>query len=236
MVPITLNNILEFIKNFVGWRENKKPIKFEVLSEQQYKDGLLLRVSRQSLTSRVNSAEVATYIWIPKNKNKPYLYLFLDSLDALGIRNLSHRIQILSSDRTTTDDSVKTNIFLSESYYLGTRNQAIAIVLKLILYCRDRNYEFFDWGWEIETCRKQVLGYNYTNYTQDKARENNRDGLDRFELRFSAPSKLSPIILECVSEMIEPSKKEPPKSRVVELLILGSILITLALILVKPSR
>jgi hypothetical protein len=229
---MSLNKILDFIKNFVGWREGTKPVHFEVLAEQEYRDGLLLRVSRESIVNRPNTVEVATYAWIPKNKTKPFLFVFLDSLETLHIRSLSHRIQILSSDRHLSDEKVETNIHLSESYWLGSNAQANSVVNKLIFYCHSRDYSSVDWGWEIESCRKQIMGVNYTDFSQTKARDDGRYSLDKFEMRWSVPSSLSPIVIEKMIEVIEP-KKEPPKSRVVELLIIGSVLIALTLILVR---
>ncbi len=236
MVAITLNNILEFIKHFVQWQDKNKPFNFQVLSETQYRDGTLLRVNREAVTNRHNNAQVSTFIWVPKNKNKPFLYVFLDSLSGFGIRNLSHRIQIFSSDRHVTDgESLKINIYLSQSYYLGTHSQANAVLLKLIFYCHSRPYETVDWNWEIQTSRKQLMGLSYTDYPQEKARENSRYILDRFEMRFSAPRSLNPALIEQVSQFIEPVKTEPPKSRVIELFILGGIAIGIAILLIKPS-
>lgn len=236
MVAITLNNILEFIKQFVKWQDKNKPFDFEVISETQYRDGTLLRVNREAVTNRGNKAQVSTMIWVPKNKNKPFLYVFLDSLSGFGIRNLSHRIQIFSSDRHVTDGkSLKINIYLSQSYYLGTHAQANAVLLKLIFYCHSLPYESTDWNWEIQTCRKQLMGLAYIDYSQEKAREDSRYNLDRFEMRFSAPRSLNPSIIEQVAHIIEPPKKEPPKSRVIELFILGGVAIGIAALLIKPS-
>jgi hypothetical protein len=233
VATITLNNILEFIKQFVQWQDQNKSSNFQVLSETQYRDGTLLRVNREAVTNRGNKAQVSTLIWLPKNKTKPFLYVFLDTLSGYGIRNLSHRIQILSSDREP--ESVKINIYLSQSYYLGTHSQANTILLKLIFYCHSRPYETVNWDWEIQTCRKQLMGLSYTDYSQEKARENNQFNLDRFELRFSAPRNLSPTLFEHVAQIIEPPKKEPPRSRVIELFILGGIAIGIAVLLIKPS-
>jgi hypothetical protein len=223
---MTLNSLLEFVREFVGWKENKTPAKFEVLSQNQYRDGLLLRVSRESVTNRPNITQISTMVWIPKDKQKPFLYIFLDSLEGRSIRGLSHRIQILSSDRHLEEGSVKVNIHLSESYWLGNHAQANAIVMKMISYCYSQNYENVDWNWEINQCRKQTLLYNYTDFTQDKARDDYRYSLDRFELRYSAPRELSPVLIEKVAEIINP-KPDPPKSRLIEILIIGCVLIVI---------
>jgi hypothetical protein len=228
---MTLNSILEFIRLFVGWQEEKKPPPFDILSQQQYRDGILLRVSRESITQRTNTAQVSTLVWIPKNKNNPYLYLFLDSFDGLNLRNLSHRIQVLSSDRYLSGDSVRTNIHLSQSYFLGTHKQATTVISKLFFYCRDRAYDSIDWNWEVEAIRKQLLGYTYTNETQLRARENYRFTLDRYELRYSAPRSLNPILIEKITEIIEP--KPPPKSWLIEILIAGGVLIGIAVLVTR---
>lgn len=233
---MSLNNLLVFIRQFVGWREEgQKPATFAVLAQQEYRDGTLLKVSRESITKRPNTYQLSTFVWIPKNKTKPFLYLFLDNLEGLGIRNLSHRIQILSSDRYIVDDCVETNIHLSESFWMGNNAQANAIALKLIFYCHSRDYHSCDWAWEIDTCRKQVLVYDYTDFSQTKARETGRYVLDRYEMRHPSPLKLSPLMFDHINVVLEP-KKEPPKSRVVELLIIGSVLIALTLIVLKVGR
>lgn len=220
----TLNSLLSFVKAFVRWQEGDRVAPFDVLAQHQYGDGLLLRINRESVTNRANKAEIASYIWVSNKKSTPYLYVFLDSLEGLGVRNLSHRIQVLSSDRMIYDESVKTNIHLSESFWLGNNRQAVSIVLKLLYYCRERSYEETDWTWELNSCRKQLLGAEFTDYSQGKARDDYRYSLDRYELRFSAPSKLNPIILEKMSDIINP-KPPPPRSRVIEIMLIGGILI-----------
>ena len=227
MVAITLNDILSFIKSFVGWQSGVKPFYFKVISQQKHKAGQLLRVSRESVTNNINSAEISTYIFIPNNKSKPYLFIFLDSLEGLGIRNLSHRIQILNSERHVTDDTVKVNIHISESYYLGTHNQANSIILKLIHYCHSRNYDITDWGWEINACRKQILSHDFTDFTQTKARYDYEHTLTRFEMRYSSPRSINPIILDKITDLIEP-KAPKPKSRIIELILVGCLLIGIA--------
>ena len=223
----TVNSLLNFIKSFVQWRENNKSFDFQIISQHQYRDGLLLRVNRESVTNRANSAQVSTHIWVPNNKNFPYLYIFLDNLETFSVRNLSHRIQIFSSDRHLEGESVKTNIHLSESYYLGTHAQANSIILKLIFYCRDRNYSTVDWNWEINTARKQLLVFDYTEFTQEAARESNRYVLDRYEMRFSIPRNVDPALLDKITDIVSP-KPDPPKSRVLEILIIGAVVIAIA--------
>lgn len=229
---MTLNSILDFIREFVGWQAGVKPFYFKVISERRHKDGLLLRVSRESVTNRINASEVSTLIWISNNKSRPYLYIFLDSLEGLGVRNLSHRVQILSSERHMDVESVKTNIFLSESYYLGNNAQANSIILKLIHYCHSRNYDTTDWGWEINACRKQILSHDFTDYTQTKARDDYEHTLTRFEMRYSSPRSINPIVLDKITDLIEP-KVKPPKSRVIELLLIGGVLIGIVWVVVN---
>ncbi len=229
---MNLNNIFDFIKAFVTWRNQREPANFTLLSEHQYKDGSLLKVSRESVTNRPNKNQTLTLVWVPKNKNRPFFYIFVDSLEGRGIRHLSHRIQILSSDRQLTDGSVKTDIYLSESYYLGTSIQTNAITTKLMLYCHDRNYDAIDWAWEINGCRKQVLGYGYTDFSQERAREDYRFTLDRIEMRSPAPSTINPILLDKINIFLEP-KPDPPKSRIIEILLLGGVLIGITWVLFR---
>lgn len=225
---MSINAILDFIKAFIKWQDTEKPFKFEVLSQHSYKSGLLLRVSRASVTNRLNASEVSTIVWISKNKSRPYLFIFLDSLEGLGIRNLSHRIQILISERHLTEDSVKVNILLSQSYYLGNNAQANSIILKLISYCQSRNYDSVDFNWEIEQLRKQVLGYYFTKHTQSKAREDYRYSLDRYEMRHIAPSTINPVVLYRLTDLIEPKVTPKPKSRIIELILVGCLLVGIA--------
>jgi hypothetical protein len=234
---MSLNALLDFVKSFVQWRDKKDtPHNFEVLAQRDYKDGVLLRVKREAITNRESKPSVATYAWIPNNKQKSFLYTFLDSLEGFSVRHLSHRVQILSSDRQLTNDQVGVHIHLSQSYWLGTNSQAGSILLKLIYFCHGRDYDSVNWDWELNECRKQILGYSYTEFSQEQARENGRFMLDRFEIRHSAPRTLHPVVLDRIIEIVDPSKKEPPKSRVVELMIMGSVLIALALIFFNAPR
>ncbi|MBW4460559.1 MAG: hypothetical protein KME47_10000 [Nodosilinea sp. WJT8-NPBG4] len=230
---MNLNSILDFIKDFVGWQESKKPFRFDIISQHEYESGLLLRVSRESITNLQNDAQLTSYIWIDKDKRKPYLYVFLDSLGGMGIRNLSHRIQVLSSERTLQDGAVRISSHLSSFYYLGNNNQANAIILKLILYCHGQNYDNCDWDWEITAIRKQNLGFEYTDHTQSKAREDNRYSLNRFEIRFPLPRGISAGLFNKLSEAVIKPIRESPKSRVLEITLLGAILIGVLWIIVN---
>jgi len=229
---MTLNSILNFIKSFVGWHNGKTLQGFQVLIQHQYKDGILLRVSRESVTSRQNKAQVATLVWVSNKRSQPFLFLFLDTLEGNSIRYLTHRIQILSSDRHLIDDSVKVYIHLSQSYYLGTYAQANSVLFKLVLYCRDKNYSSIDFNWEIDAIRKQLMVFDYTEFSQEKAREDYRYNLDRVEMRSPAPTTLNPILLEKINIFLEP-KPNPPKSHLVEILLIGGILIGITWLLVN---
>lgn len=228
---MTVNEILEFIKSFIGWQQGK-PFNFKILFEREYREGLLLRVTRESITNKANLYQVGTFVFIARNKSKPYLYVFLDSLEPLAIRNLTHRVQIICSERYTQGDTVNAEILLSDSYYLKDNALASSVVTRLILYASNQDYFTCDWNWEIESLRKQSLMAEYTDYSQSKARETYRTKLDRFEIRVSAPKELDPILLETIAETMSP-KKESPKSRIIEILLIGGFFIALTLILVS---
>jgi len=198
-------NLRNWIKRFTEWRNDVITPNVLVLNKFKSKNGMSYWIARESLiqVSFQVKRDVCTLVWVASDEGRPYLYIFIDTLHGLGIRNLTHRIQIFSSDRYCENSKhLKIDKHHDQTYYLKDDRTAIAVAQKLMWITKDyRNYFETNWVFEIESTRKDQLVYDYTDTSQNRARKEYAEKINKYRNNQIEFKSIPRLILESVEAL-----------------------------------
>lgn len=171
-----INEAIDFARAYQWFQRKRATVPLTIKRHHYFQKGTLYEVDRLQAFGNAHPRAVFTLIYVAHNQSAPYLFVFGDSLQGLGIRNLTHRIQILSCDRQPTFESNLTpvEIHLIGDYDLQSFSSlplAKTILLYVIRINCDSPYFQVNWEQEIEFGRLKFLkGKGYTMISQEKAR------------------------------------------------------------------